>query len=365
MKLECKKEDLRGMVAIVERATGKNQSLPALTNVLLEAKDKFLHLRSTNLEIGLDAVLPATVEKAGRLLVNGAVLNSFLANLYSGEKVSLETAKENLLVSSAGNASTIKTFPADDFPNLPEIEATTKFNLPARLLTEALRTIVYSASLSDIKPEIASVYIYSEAGDLYLVATDSFRLAEKKIPLPVVEGVKMIVPIKNITELIRVFDGFGGELEISYNNHQLAVRGGGIYFTSRLIEGVFPDYRQIMPTGTASLAVVLKSDLQNALRLTSIFSDRLHQISLHLKPSAAVFELRASNNEVGETATKLPATLQGEDLELSLNIRYLLDCLPALTTDSVSLGFNGKNRPLLISAVGDNSFHYLIMPLNR
>ena len=227
--------------------------------------------------------------------------------------------------------------------------------------------VAYAAALSDIKPEIASVYLYSRDGEINLVATDSFRLAEKRLILEAKVAVepKLIIPVKNIAEILRVLEGASDQVTLTYNNHQLAFSGEGYYLTSRLVEGVYPDYRQIMPVETKTGVVVLKSDLQNALKVSNVFTDRLNQVNLKVAIKDGLFELSSRSSDIGESTTNLEATLQGEDLEVSFNVRYLLDCLAAITSDSISLKFNGRGRPIMISGIGDNSFTYLIMPLNR
>ncbi len=367
MKLECGKEKLRWAVGVAEKVTGKNLSLSALSHVLLEAKGHGLRLSATNLDIGLLIDLPAKVETEGDVMISGAVLTNFLSNLAKDEKVRLALVGENLTVSGTNNSSLIKTYPRDDFPTIPKIKEGASFVLPTNTLVSGLKMVAYAAALSDIKPEIASVYLYSRDGEINLVATDSFRLAEKRLILggKIITEPKLIIPVKNIADILRVLEGAADQVTITYNNHQLALSGEGYYLTSRLVEGIYPDYRQIMPTETKTGVVVLRSDLQNALKVSNVFTDRLNQVNLRVSVKDGLFELSSRSSDIGESTTNLEATLQGEDLEVSFNVRYLLDCLAVITSDSISLKFNGRGRPIMISGIGDNSFTYLIMPLNR
>jgi DNA polymerase-3 subunit beta len=367
MKLETFKEDLRLAIAGAERVTGKNLSLPTLGYVMLEAKERSLLVRATNLDLGVEISLPAKVAEPGQLTVSGAVLGNFLANLNKDEKIVLETRQNTLAIVTTHTKSAFNTYPSDDFPSLPKAPAAAGVKLPTSYLTAGLKAVSYAASNSDIKPEIASVYLYQDGGDLVFVATDSFRLAEKRIVLDkkVSEPLALIIPIKNALEILRLFEGVGGEAVLSATPDQLFISAGNIFFTSRLVAGVFPDYRQIMPTNAATEAVVLKNDLFNTLKLANIFTDKLNQILFKVSPQSGQLELSSRSSEIGEVASSLEATLEGEVVEANYNARFVLDCFSSLTTDSISLSFNGRSRPVALRGIGDQSFTYLVMPLNR
>ena len=139
----------------------------------------------------------------------------------------------------------------------------------------------------------------------------------------------------------------------------------GIYLTSRVIDGSFPDYKQIVPKEFKTEVVVLKQDLLNALKLSNIFSDKFNQVNLLINPAKKIFELSSSNNDIGENKTYLDATLSGEEVQLGFNYKYFFDCFQSINSDSVSIRTNGAQKPIIVSGVSDNSFIYLIMPMNR
>jgi DNA polymerase-3 subunit beta len=367
MKLETFKDRLRQAVGMAERITGKNLSLPVLALIVLEARERNLVVRATNLDVGVEISLPAKVGETGGVAVSGSVLGSFLANLNKDDKVTLETVNNNLAIATTHTQSVITTQALEDFPSLPRLEGAAKVSLPVRRLVEGLKAVSYAASLSDIKPEIASVYLYQDGGDLFFVATDSFRLAEKRIVLEqkLTAPLKLIIPIKNVQEIIRVLESESEEVEVSFTPNQVSFACAGVYLTSRLVDGIFPDYRQIMPTASETQVVALKPEVMNALKLAVIFSDKLNQVTLKIDPKASQCEIYSRNGEVGENTTKLEATIEGEAVEANYNVRYILDCFQSLNADSVAFELNGRNRPLALSGVGDGSFRYLVMPLNR
>jgi DNA polymerase-3 subunit beta len=166
----------------------------------------------------------------------------------------------------------------------------------------------------------------------------------------------------------RVFESQTGEISLKSTKNQISCLTDSIHCTSRLIDGVYPDYRQIMPTKSNLEAVIDRSELIQALKLTNIFADRFHQVTVTIDPTEKTVTFSAHNQDVGENKVTIPANLHGgnkESLEVSFNARYILDSFQSINSDRISLRFTEKNRPLLISGSGDNTFRYLVMPINR
>lgn len=367
MKLELIRSRLKEAVSIAERVTGKNLSLPILSSILLEAKNNTLLIKATNLDVGLEIELPAKITEDGSVAVSAAVLSGFLGNITKEDKVRLELIKENIHISTGSSSTLIKSYSSEDFPVIPKVEDSNSFSFIGKDIVSGLRSVLYSASLSDIKPEISSVYIYQDEKELVFVATDSFRLAEKRITMKDrnKDFQSVIIPFKNVAEIIKVFDNLEEEVRIEANKNQISFYAENIHFTSRVIDGNFPDYQQIMPKKFKTEVTISRDELINALKLSNIFSDKFNQINLKISPAGKIFELNSKNQDVGENTVKLEGVLEGEDIEMSFNAKYILDCFQSLASDTVVLKFNEKNRPLLIIGVGDTSFQYIIMPINR
>ena len=154
-------------------------------------------------------------------------------------------------------------------------------------------------------------------------------------------------------------------MRVCFNKNQISFSSDGSYLTSRVIDGVFPDYRQIVPKEFTTEVVVLKQDLLNALKLSNVFSDKFNQVDLLIKPKEKIFELSSKNTDIGENKTYLDAVMSGDSVELSFNYKYFYDCFQSISTDSVSVKLNESSKPLVIGGASDNSFTYLIMPMNR
>ncbi len=364
MKLECSIEKIKNAVSQVERVTGKNLTLPILNSILLVASQKSLKLRATNLSLGVEIEIPAKVEKEGALAISGSVLNAIFTNISQNENVQLENKDGNLLIKTKKTQIKLKSQPHEDFPTIPMVDGT-GFEIEAKKLIDGIKAVYYSSSISDIKPEISSVFIYTDNENLTFVSTDSFRLAEKKIKTKgVPEILGILIPFKNISEILKIFGEINDVLKVSFNKNQISFSSDNVYLTSRVIDGIFPDYRQIIPKDSATEVVVLKQDLLNALKLSNIFSDKFNQVNFKIAPKEKIFELSSANNDIGENKTYLDAVLKGDNIELSFNYKYFLDCFQSITTDSVSIK-SGASRPMVISPVSDPSFTYLIMPMNK
>jgi DNA polymerase III subunit beta len=366
MKLTCNKERLIEGVEIVGRVSGKNLTLPVLNHILLDAESSQLVLRSTNLEVGIEVTLNTKVLSPGRIAISGMVLLGTLSSV-RGDSVTLEEREGNLLVTTSIGSTLIKALPADDFPSLPKVSEGEVFTVAASALVTSLRSVVFSASTSAIKPEQASIYLYPDRNRLVSVATDSFRLAEKMVEftheLPDFDPV--LVPVKNALEALRLLETQEGEVELRITRSQLSFSCGNIYFTTRLIDGSFPDYRQVIPKTAITEALILRQDLAALFKKAALFSGVTNQVIFRIVPKEKSFTLEARSAEVGEMNDALSATLKGEPLDIHFNYRYVADCLSIIPTDSVSLSFSGLGRPLIIRGVGDATFLYLVMPMNK
>jgi len=363
MKLEVNVEKIKKGIYQAERVTGKNLTLPVLGSVLFVAKKGTLRLRATNLNLGIEVEIPAKVSEEGELAAPGRVLAEIFTGL-SGDSLLLEGVGGNLLLKTKKNKIKIKGEPADDFPTIPVVSGTS-LKVEAKKLIEGIKSVYWSASTSDVKPEVSSVYVYGDGDNLIHVATDSFRLAERKIKARGAGELSLLLPFRNVPEILRVLSEIPGEITLSFNKNQISFSGENVYLTSRVINGIFPDYRQIIPKESKTEAVLLKDELLNALKLSNVFSGKFNQVNLKVVPKEKIFELSSEQSDVGENKTELDGALSGEPVELSFNYRYFLDCFSAIGSDSVTLKFDGANRPIVVLPNGDTTFKYLIMPMNR
>jgi DNA polymerase-3 subunit beta len=364
MKIECPKDSLQKAVAIADKITGRNLSLPILSCILLSAKNKVLTVKATNLDLGVEFYIPVKVVTEGDVAIPSNIFSSYLSNSQS-RSIVLEEKDGVLNVTSQNGKTSIKTQNHEDFPIIPRIPKDKKFDIQAADFISGMKAVWYAASPSSIKPELSSVYIYSNNNKLTFVATDSFRLAEKQLPV-VIKGdfPPLLIPFKNIPEIIRTLENTG-EVEIAITKNQISFSNQDFYLTSRVVEGMFPDYKQIIPKQTVTEATILKEDIMNTLHVSNIFTDKFNKISFSIQPKSKIFEIRSKNSDLGDSAEKVSAAITGDELDIDFNYRYLTDAFQSLHADSVSFAFSGLQKPLVIRGVGDQSFLYLVMPMNR
>lgn len=366
MKIECVKDKLTEAVFRTEKVASKSATLPVLKCLLFNADKGNLEIRATNLDVGVECIVPVKVEEGGTVAVLGGVLTSFLSNLGDSKSVKIETVGEaGIQVSSDKTKTVIKTLDADDFPALPRVENPISFNMDTTDLVTGLKSVWYSSATTSIKPELSSVRIYQQDGDLVFVATDGFRLAEKRIKaksLP--EFNHILIPVKNVGEIIRLLEGIDATAQISIDQGQIEISIDSMRIVSRTIDGVFPDYQAIIPKEFATEAKVLKQDLTNTLKLSNLFSDSFNQISFTVSPEEKNIEINSKNKDLGEHASKVDATVKGEEIKVQFNFKYLNDCLSSVKNDSIKFSFAGKQKPIVVQGVDDKNFLYLMMPMN-
>lgn len=369
MKLKCLRINLLKAVQLAEKTTAKNLSLSSLSNIILEVKDSGFKIRSTNLDLGLIIDVPAKISSTGDIAIIPQILLNFLNNI-NDEEIELNEENGNIKINSKNAETLIKGQNCEDFPDILKIEnkdIISSLKINSQIINEGLKSTLFASSISDIKPEISSVYIFSENKDLYFVSTDSFRLAEKKFEIGDKNSLKpIILPFKNATEIQRILENKNENLLINLSKEKLEIKGleSDFYIISRIINGIYPDYKQIMPNKFKTSAFIDRDELLRSLKISGIFSDKLNQIKLKINSKESKIEFFSQSDNVGQNTIKIPIEVDGEDQEVNFNVKYLIDCLNIITSNKVSLRLNEKNKPVLINGL-EKSFSYLIMPINR
>lgn len=368
MKIECSKNRLQKGIGLCERVVSHNLSLPILKNVLLETNKNQITLKATNLDIGIEINIPAKVDEKITTSFNPGVLSNFLTNLKDEDKIFINLDNENLHIETEFTNTLIKSESSEDFPNIPQVKDVDSVNIPVEDFVYGIKSVLYAATVSDIKPEIASVYIYKLENNLVFVATDSFRLAEKKVVIKsnIDDFKSIIIPVRNAGEIIKIFENEVDEIKISSNNNQISLWTGNTHFTSRLIDGVYPDYNQIMPKTFKTTIEIDKNKFIQSLKLTNIFSNNFNQIKIKVLKDKQQLSLESENADRGKNTTVINCKINGSDFEAYYNVKYILDYFnTSNNTNEVILGLNEQNKPLHIKGLDKDNFSYIIMPVNR
>jgi DNA polymerase-3 subunit beta len=333
---------------------------------LIKADSSKLIIRATNLDLGIEVSIPAKIESEGEVAVPGSVLYNTLSNIHGSKNVTFELVKDNLVVSTEKNTIIVKCFNTEDFPVLPPAASDNAFTIDPKILTDGMRSVWYSAALSDIKPEISSVYMYYEDGFICFVSTDSFRLAEKKVAVKITSDFPgIILPIKNTPDIIRILDTLESDVIVSFDENQISFSSDDMYITSRIVNGIYPDYRQIIPTTYNTTCTVIKADLAQSLRLTNIFTDKFHKINISVTKERNILEISSRNVDVGENNSQIQAQVQGDDFSVNFNQKYINDCLQSISEDSLLIQYSSEREILVIQGKNNTEYTYIVKPMNR
>ncbi len=366
MKLEILRENLEKAVSVASKVSNKSLSLPVFGCVLIVVEDGKAVLRATNLDLSVEVVLKAKIIQDGVIAVPAHTLSQTVSAL-TDQKLTLKTSGNNLVIDGERGTTSITLIDPSEFPTLPYVKegVGTSVVLPTREFISALRSVSFSASTSSVKPELASISLVLEKGELIAAATDSFRLAEVRLPIKTKGSLgSVLVPARNIPDILRAIE-VGAEIEVRVGENQCSFISDFGHITSRTIDGSFPDYHAIIPRESVAEATCLKEDAIRAFRKISIFTDSFNQVHISLKPSEKAFTVRAVNASVGETFDHIPAVLEGEDIDINFNAKYIVDALSVVGGDSITFSIAGAGKPMVMTDSPNRGFTYLVMPMNR
>jgi DNA polymerase-3 subunit beta len=367
MNIKIPKDKLISVLSKAERITNKNANLPILVCVLFELKNGELVLSSTNLDIGFIGKVKISSKEEAKFAVEGFLISQFLNNLpKSDDEVDLELVDSVLQIKTKSSSTKIKTQNAEDFPSIPEIKSSKTVKVNSLQFVEGLKSVWYSSSLSNIKPELSSVLIYSNSEELVFVATDSYRLAEKKLKIAKIEEFEnVLIPYRNVVEIIKIIEDLDQEIEIIFDQDQIAIKTDKIFIITRIVSGSFPDYKQIIPKEFKTKVTVLKQDFIQQLKIANIFSDKFNQVTLEVDKNTSKMMAFSENQEKGDSLNEINVKTEGDSVKANFNHKYIADCFTSIDSDTLLLEFNGTNKPLVIKGFKANTFTYLVMPLNK
>ncbi|MDD3006592.1 MAG: DNA polymerase III subunit beta [Candidatus Pacebacteria bacterium] len=376
MKIICTQENLNKALSIVGKVVNKNTTLPILNNVLLKTDKKGLQLSSTNLEIAVNYWIGGKTEEDGEITVPTKLFANFISNLPNGN-VEIKTREDMVNIKCNGYKINIKGVDAREYPLSPKIDAVPFLKIKSEIFKRALSQVIPAISVSESRMEITGVLLdLSEIkkNKIVLVSTDSYRLAEKTLKvspenvsqeaLEVLGDLKsVIIPRSTVQELVRDL-GEGDEmLDIIISENQIVFTFGSANILSRLIEGRYPDYRQIVPEKFMANAIINVKDITNAVRISGFFSASSNNSVKFLLSADNKVEISSEASEIGNNNAKIEAKITGKDLEVVYNYKYLMDGLNSIIGDEVVLDANDENAPSVIKSVKDDSFIYIIMPI--
>lgn len=368
MKLILFRDNLKNGLGIAEKAVAESSSLPVLKNVLLKTIGNKIQLTTTNLELAITKLISGKIVEEGSLSVPFATFYSIVNNT-THDRIHLERNGSNFIMRTDNYEAKMQGSLADDFPLIPKLaDMEHHIDIAPAVFLDALQSVVIAAQISDIRPEISGILLDFQLTMIKLVATDSFRLAEKVIAINqfshnFASGFRAIIPLRTAQELLRVIPR-DSDLSIYFDGSQMLLKSNDIEVVSRTIDGTYPDYEQIMPKDAESSVTVGRAHLMNAVKLVSNFSGKTNDVRLAIEESGSALNVYSVNQFLGENNYLVPARMTGAAFrDIPFNWRYLMDGLRAIGDEEVIFKINGTSRPALLTPFEDPSYAYIVMPI--
>lgn len=377
MKISSLQENLKNGLQLVSHIAGKNINLPILNNILIKCNNDGIKLITTDLELGITCLIRGKVEKEGEYTVEAKIISDFIS-LLPNNKVDIELKENKLIIKSENYKTIIKGLSAEEYPLIPKIEKKNFFEVSVDEFKKALTQVIFAVSNNDNRLELTGIFFDFKEDELFMAATDSFRLAEKKIKIKRNNEnelkSKIIIPAKTLQELIRILTGVKNEdfnnenknLNIYLSDNQILFSIGNIELISRLIDGQYPDYKQIIPINDKTSVIINKNELIRAVKISSIFSKTgINDINIDLPANKNKIIISSTSSQVGENIVELDAQVEGDDNSVVLNYKYFLDGINNINDETVKLKIVNNNTPCLLSSVKEDDYLYVIMPIKQ
>lgn len=346
-------------------AAGGRATLPILNNVLIRVDDKKVSLTTTNLDMAVVDYLSVINSKNGVVTVPARLIAEFVANLPKGETVTLTAENEKVTVKTDRYNSVLNGTLADDFPELPGMDEgkTVKFTLSVEDFKTGLSQVMVAASNDMARPALTGVYFNTTDDTLYVAATDGYRLAERKLVEKVGVEVAAVVPAASLRAVLSLLDDNVEEVEILFDEAQVKFRLNEVEVTSKLVDGSFPDYRQLIPKDSEIKVDLKRDELVRVTKLAALFAREVGgSVVCSTKAEDGTFAIASVANELGENNSEIKTEVE-VDGKVTLNSRFLLDALNVLEGKTVKVGFSNKLDPIVLKSEQDTGYIHIIMPL--
>lgn len=364
MKITVSQKHLNKGLNTVTRSISLKATLPVLNNVMLMTDQGRLRLSTTNLESGVHVFVGAKIEEEGSITVPARVVADFVASLGEEETVNLQLNDETLLLSSLENQAQLATISASEFPKVPILVGEPNLELSLKEFAKAINQVSFAASFDEGRPVLTGVLIKVGKKQTELVATDGYRLAKKNLKVEASGELEVIIPARTLQEVARIANDSEEEfLGITKVENQALFSIGSTQVIARIIDGVYPNYEQIIPKEVLTKVSINKAKFSQALKTTGIFARDLgNVVRVEVSQEGEVL-LAANTAQIGEGVSKLGAEVEGPDLKTAFNAKYLTEALSVVSTDTLDIESAGPINPAVIKGRAEEDFFSLIMPV--
>lgn len=373
MKVSCLQENLAKGLGIVSRAVSTRSTLPVLGNVLIQTDDGRLRLSATNLEIGITCWIGAKVEEEGAITVPARTLSD-LVSAMPAERVDiiLDSAKQQLHLTCARTEANIKGIDASEFPLVPDAHEENRHRINTELFRKMINQVAFAAATDDARPTLTGVLTRIDSGHITMAATDGFRLSVKnhEIGDAAGESIEVVIPARALAELARIVDDDCEHVFVAMpeGRNQVIFDMDNIVLVSQLIDGNFPEYQPVIPERFITRTVLNSGEFAQACKMAEIFAREVnHTARVHIEPGNELMPgfatISATSTETGDNVAQIDADIEGDEVEIAFNVRYMSQVLNVIDTAQVALETTRSTEPGVIRPVGDDSFLHIIMPM--
>jgi DNA polymerase-3 subunit beta len=361
MIFSCEKDKLNNLVQTTLRGVSSRVTMPILSGLLINAEEGKVAISSTDLEMSIRARMDTEISESGSTVVSGRLIGDIIKNLPSGP-ITVETGEKFLSIKSSGGSYRIREMMPEDFPQVPVWDGEAVLKLPAGDFMMAINQTSRASSTDEKRPVLTGTLVEKNVGDssLKLVSTDSYRLSWKEMEADgdVAGWEDCIIPTKTMNEVARLAGASESDVEMKMQDKQVIFRMGDLVVSSRLIEGQFPNYKQLVPKGEKTTIKVAREELAAAVKRALIFGHNMKVgvYSDHLR-------VATETPEVGDSSEDVPAEMQGEEMEIGFNGTYMIDGLAGVETPRVELRLDDPQKPALVRNEDSDKYNYILMPV--
>lgn len=362
MRITIARGELAGALSVVGRGLSSRSTLPILSGVLASAKDGVLTLQATDLEVSVRCSVAANVETEGSVVFPGRLTADIVKSLPEAA-VTLQSEADHLSITAGQSAFSVKTLQADDFPKFPEVNVADTVNVPAKTLAMVVRQVSRAVSRDETRPILTGVYLTVEDGSLRMVATDSYRLAVREVPLDgPPQTLDVVVPGRVLDDVSKMAPEDSG-VSVGVSDNQIVFEFGSTVFVSRRIEGNFPNYKQLIPKDAQTTATLPRAELLEAVKRVALLAQHNTPLRVRIAPEEQTLSVSANTADVGEAREDLMVTAEGDAVEIAFNHAFLADGISASNGETMTLSVFSPLKPGVLTAPDEEGFLYLAMPV--
>ncbi|MBR3144235.1 DNA polymerase III subunit beta [Candidatus Saccharibacteria bacterium] len=364
MEIEVSQEKLSKALNNVSRIAVGKVTLPVLNNVLIRVDDSKVSLITTNLDMAIIDFLPVSESKNGVTTVPAKLLAEFVSNLPKGEKIKIKSEDTKITISAGKYTSVINGSPADDFPELPEIneKEAVVFKMGVDEFKTGVSEVAIASSNDLSRPALTGIYFNTYDKTLAIAATDGYRLAEKRLIKNVQSEISVIVPTSSMQEVLRSINDGMEEIEISFNNDLVRFRLGEIEIISKLIDASFPDYQRLIPKDNNIKLELGRDELIRITKLAALFARSVNGSIVCEAKKPNIFSIKSFANELGENDSVIETEVS-EEGKVNLSSRFLIDALNSLDSKNIIFEFSNRISPVVLRNQKNTDYTHIIMPL--